>query len=871
MSKCKISLAALFCIILTHSTAFGQHRWTNLNGPCLVSGIDVAYGTKDYDNNEAWHRYLLGTNGSEVKPFFWWPVDFKWNYRDPLVGANKVISYKDWNNNTIYSNGRVAYCSAYGHGIWKTEDGGVSWLPKSFPTNFNNHFTTIEVRNTSGGDIYAMAGCESYNNAATTFIYHHINGQDRWDRLGEDAQNDPDFYGVTINDLEDDGQGSVLVAATSNGIYTRKYFQNGNDNFQLKWGRPVVFSGDQVTAVATIDGHYTKQIASRIDQDQINHLCFSNYPTAEDAWSPNTINELLIDGDPFDKAVRDVEAAYFGNYEISCYAATNEGAYLLHFTPGTTADCQIIDLKQYFAAAGYSQLLFDQNVKAIDCYHENDFAASHILIATPFNIYEIVEERDGGTLTSLTITDATAGTYPSNVTGLTFPANTSGNEQVFTVSDNSFIKRGIDFSSINWNAIGAASDVGEVDRIGTDIAFKTLTATSCILASSKDDQGNGTIMRSDDDGQSWENVSPDAGGGSHLAINTLDFDPVYSNAYAAGADNNVWISTDVGESWTQVQGVSSTEFHDIYSNPSGQSAYLGGHGESGVDVRAYWYSGSQWGAIDDGLSSVTDVNQFAQNADDYFAYAATDIGVFKADVSSYPPTWEERNYGIETPQNPVNIGSIVSNKNDYCAFLASTASSASSPHIWASGDSGRSWNNLPLGDIPEESHINKLAASQDDNSGFVAGTDLGVYYLGPIFKSGELTEDETWGPGTVIVNGDVTVPENITLTVAPACTVKFVYNFDKLESGIDEYKSELIIQGTLVAEGDQNNTIVFESSHPDAPTANQWYGIRLESYSTASFDYCLIEHAYYGIFYSANAHLAVDHSHIEYCSAGGIY
>jgi hypothetical protein len=142
------------------------------------------------------------------------------------------------------------------------------------------------------------------------------------------------------------------------------------------------------------------------------------------------------------------------------------------------------------------------------------------------------------------------------------------------------------------------------------------------------------------------------------------------------------------------------------------------------------FDGSNWSAITNGLSG-TRVNQIAKGSSINWLYAVTDVGVYKASLESAPVTWASRTNGIGAP----NLGSIVVDKDDPLCFLTSSAPGVTPPHIWATGDSGRSWIELPLGEIPNDASINRLAASEDANGGFVAATNEGVFYLGDIFQN----------------------------------------------------------------------------------------------------------------------------------------
>ncbi len=100
--------------------------------------------------------------------------------------------------------------------------------------------------------------------------------------------------------------------------------------------------------------------------------------------------------------------------------------------------------------------------------------------------------------------------------------------------------------------------------------------------------------------------------------------------------------------------------------------------------------------------------------------------------------------------------------------------------------------------------------------------------------SGTLRVDETW-EGVVQVTGDVVVPEGRTLVIKPNAVIKFAAGRDDQSSGYDAEKCELIIEGTLKAEGKEKYEIRFTSSSftlpgesgggPSQPQSGDWYGI----------------------------------------------
>lgn len=124
--------------------------------------------------------------------------------------------------------------------------------------------------------------------------------------------------------------------------------------------------------------------------------------------------------------------------------------------------------------------------------------------------------------------------------------------------------------------------------------------------------------------------------------------------------------------------------------------------------------------------------------------------------------------------------------------------------------------------------------------------------------SGELRTDETW-EGLVLITGDVVVPANRVLTIKPNALIRFAANQDDQESGYDPSKCELIVEGTLRAEGKEKYEIRFTSSSfsdPDEevkaklnPQAGDWYGLVLkkDAAGRSILSNTIIEYAYDGI------------------------
>ncbi len=105
--------------------------------------------------------------------------------------------------------------------------------------------------------------------------------------------------------------------------------------------------------------------------------------------------------------------------------------------------------------------------------------------------------------------------------------------------------------------------------------------------------------------------------------------------------------------------------------------------------------------------------------------------------------------------------------------------------------------------------------------------------------SGALSGDLFW-QGRVLLVGDVTIEKGATLTIAPGTEVIFLTSPADLDLLVDHPHfpgSELIVKGSLRAEGTAADPIVFRHLDPAAP-AGSWGAVNLAESPGATFRYC---------------------------------
>ncbi len=159
---------------------------------------------------------------------------------------------------------------------------------------------------------------------------------------------------------------------------------------------------------------------------------------------------------------------------------------------------------------------------------------------------------------------------------------------------------------------------------------------------------------------------------------------------------------------------------------------------------------------------------------------------------------------------------------DYVSTSAGTGSFSSNPLFVSSGSNYRLTSNSPA---------RKSDATGVDLGAFPYSSDATPGLYGTLWVNTTVSATATLG-------GDLIVPAGVTLTIASGVTLT-APSSDIMISGNDASRTELIVRGTLIANG-----TVFTSS---GSSAGAWTGIRIESGATGTFTGAIIEEALYGL------------------------
>ncbi|RLB38485.1 MAG: hypothetical protein DRH12_12825, partial [Deltaproteobacteria bacterium] len=138
-------------------------------------------------------------------------------------------------------------------------------------------------------------------------------------------------------------------------------------------------------------------------------------------------------------------------------------------------------------------------------------------------------------------------------------------------------------------------------------------------------------------------------------------------------------------------------------------------------------------------------------------------------------------------------------------------------------------------------------------------------------RMGTLEWDEMWS-GTIQLDGDVVVPEGVTLTILPGTRIEFPANFDSSYCGTNINSTEFIVKGTLICQGTESDPILFTSDAGTDAQKGDWIGIKAEG--IVRIENTTVEYSQYGINFIGEEdtdELSILDSTVRHTSGDGVY
>jgi TonB family protein len=115
------------------------------------------------------------------------------------------------------------------------------------------------------------------------------------------------------------------------------------------------------------------------------------------------------------------------------------------------------------------------------------------------------------------------------------------------------------------------------------------------------------------------------------------------------------------------------------------------------------------------------------------------------------------------------------------------------------------------------------------------------------YLSGDIPRNTRW-QGEVFIDGDVTIPQGVILTIEAGTRIYFKPKSDVLKSGKDKERAELNVNGMILAKSNSMTSPIIFTSQSKKPQMNDWYGITIKNfYDQSILQNCIVEFAYKGI------------------------
>ena len=190
---------------------------------------------------------------------------------------------------------------------------------------------------------------------------------------------------------------------------------------------------------------------------------------------------------------------------------------------------------------------------------------------------------------------------------------------------------------------------------------------------------------------------------------------------------------------------------------------------------------------------------------------------------------------------------------------------------WQTADGSRMWS-FTFEGLAEGEHIARCRVVDDLGQTEAEGDSIAFSVdYDRTTTAGVLPGNEIWS-GMIKLEGDVTIPEDVTLTILAGATIEAPALVDATHGGANTSKTELIVNGNVIAEGTEESPIFFISDRVGSSQKGDWYGIR--SFGTLWLNHVSIEGAVVGVRHEADQNsddLSMQNCEIINSSSHGVH
>jgi hypothetical protein len=876
-------ILVLLILSFTASLDAQDLQWQSMNGPYFVSeATSISLGWTD-ENHADYRIYSVGSDFDYKYIYNYWgdPYSFMGWRGEPyrLDGVKHIGASRD-NGNRAYAT--VPEGEGSEEGVHYTIDGGEAWGYNLSSQPENTRFTSIAVHPTNADICFTSAS----SRAGVWSVWRTVNGGSSWEAIGNEELFQP---GETANKLKinpgsgnDIGNTIIYVCFINEGIW--KNDAGGADEY---WERLDIPGNNQ--------GYDGIDIAVSNDENDRDRLvAIIDYQGTRQTWRSTDGGENW-------------ERLKNGSYELFYPYSVSEVAV------GYFDDIDHGDCDQIWALS--EDALVTATVAWDDGYVVNSYIKSNDLVSSDFSSIALDPYTNvngerifvAGSHRIFWSDIDVGGGFPE------FDIIKGAHLADIKSLDSDFDHR---FSGVENQVFSIGSREGYIFGDGYyrgSYSYKYNTS---------DIHGQGIkyypVREPPYPDRSYVTIASDGAGNAYILseqneINYGGFDPVEFNALAGpyfpvsedgvppliggiedNGDNRVYLlnsSNHLENSYffgSVPPQVTDLYYSYPYIEGQMQGYFACGNRNSPLEnIVAFIYAEHSALYLNDGLEGINKANAIIESQDygnstyNCVIYLATEGGIFKNyfDFANATP-WHAVNDGINAGVKITRLSNYqhiladpdyADNRPDSIVEYAMGHDEIDNPYIYVSPDSGRTW--IEFGSYFRDLNlaVNDMVTQNDNGYSLAVATNKGLYQHPYNVYSGTVSQSETWGPGLVIINGDITVEAGCALRIANPCTVLVTYDFDRLESGQTSTKSEIIVEGSVTAIGEAGSPIVFMSSKPSDPETDDWRGFSFMNGSSGNFAYCTFEHCDYGIYMNANSSIVANYCHFKDIGNAGIY
>ncbi|MBT3208895.1 MAG: PKD domain-containing protein [Bacteroidetes bacterium] len=578
------------------------------------------------------------------------------------------------------TNQDIMWIGAPAGGLWKTTDGGASWITTTDDLP-SIGVSDIAVDPNNPDIIYIATGDGDAGDTYSVGILKSLDGGLSWQTIGLNFFIYEEI--IVRRLLINPSNSNILIAASNDGIYKTIDAGQSWTNVQTGHFKDLEFMPNNPTIIyATKYGGFG---GGKIYRSTNSGDSFTELNTGV---SSNDVNRIELAVTPANS-----------NLVYALFSDANNDGFYATYKSSDAGD----NWTQTFSGSNMNLLGWSENGNDVggQGWYDLSLAVSptneNIVFVGGVNIWKSVNGGSSWNCNGHWYGAAGIEYVHADQHVLAYNVNTG---VLFSGNDGGFYKTQNDGSS--WTDISDGLEILQIYRIGS-----SATNAGIVVGGTQD---NGTMKINS--GQ-WNNIL--GGDGMECMIDFNNPNIIYSTYYYGSLHK----STNGGFTFNDISPASNGAWVTPYAmHPTNSNTLYAGYS----NVYKTTNGGNSWDQISSNLTGGTDLQSLAiaKSNPDYI-YTATYDNIYK--TTNGGTNWENITSGL--PSNP-SIKYIAISSTDPNKLWVTFSGFYTSYKVYMSEDGGNIWQNFSdsLPNVP----ANCIVYEDDSNDALYVGTDIGVYY-----------------------------------------------------------------------------------------------------------------------------------------------